>query len=115
MEMDTEAALREYLKPPSTCRSSGASGRSPARFDFVANAAPGVKEILTVGKLAYEVRREATTTWWWSMPRRPATSSPRSARPPVIRELVQVGMVREPDAAGCSTSSRTPRGRAWSW
>ncbi len=25
-------------------------------FDFVANAAPGVKEILTVGKLTYEVR-----------------------------------------------------------
>ena len=27
-------------------------------FDFVATAAPGVKEILTVGKLAYEVREE---------------------------------------------------------
>ena len=25
-------------------------------FDFVATAAPGVKEILTVGKIAYEVR-----------------------------------------------------------
>jgi len=25
-------------------------------FDFVANAAPGVKEILPVGKLAFEVR-----------------------------------------------------------
>ena len=27
-------------------------------FDFVATAAPGVKEILTVGKLAYEVRED---------------------------------------------------------
>ena len=44
-------------------------------FDFVANAAPGVKEILTVGKFLWEVR-ERTTTWSWSTPSPPGTSRP---------------------------------------
>ena len=56
MSMDTEAALREYLhlnfKIPAAVR----VGPVAQAFDFVATAVPGVREILTVGKLCYEVR-----------------------------------------------------------
>jgi anion-transporting ArsA/GET3 family ATPase len=56
MSMDTEASLKEYLglqlKLPLLAR----LGPLARTFDFVANAAPGVKEILVVGKLCYEVR-----------------------------------------------------------
>ncbi len=57
MEMDTEAALAEYLriyvKVPFISKLPGL-GRI---FDFVSTAAPGVREILVVGKLCYEVRQ----------------------------------------------------------
>jgi anion-transporting ArsA/GET3 family ATPase len=56
MEMSTEAALYEYLKLylrlPIPVRLTPLA----KTFDFVANAAPGVREILVVGKLCYEVR-----------------------------------------------------------
>jgi anion-transporting ArsA/GET3 family ATPase len=56
MAMHTEASLQEYLHLH--LRVPGVTRVAPlARvLDFVAAAAPGVKEILTVGKLAYEVR-----------------------------------------------------------
>jgi anion-transporting ArsA/GET3 family ATPase len=56
MSMDTEASLREYLRLQ--LRIPGVGGIRPlARaFDFVATAAPGVREILTVGKVGWEVR-----------------------------------------------------------
>ena len=38
------------------CRCSAGSARSPRVLDFVATAAPGVKEILTIGKIVWEVR-----------------------------------------------------------
>ncbi|MEZ5375504.1 MAG: ArsA-related P-loop ATPase [Acidimicrobiales bacterium] len=57
LELDTEAALDEYLKiymkfpiPPSRL------GPLAKIFDYVATAAPGVREILTIGKIAWEVR-----------------------------------------------------------
>ena len=62
-------------------------------FDFVANAAPGVKEILTVGKLAYEVRErhydlvvvDASAT---------GHVVGQLAAPVAINDLVKVGLVR---------------------
>jgi anion-transporting ArsA/GET3 family ATPase len=56
MSMDTEASLREYLKLQLRIPVVGRIGPLARAFDFVATAAPGVREILTVGKLAYEVR-----------------------------------------------------------
>ncbi len=57
LELDTEASLDEYLKihmklpiPPSRL------GPLARIFDYVATAAPGVREILTIGKIAWEVR-----------------------------------------------------------
>ncbi len=45
--------VRRYLKVPISPASIGPLSRV---FDFVSNAAPGVKEILTVGKIGYEAR-----------------------------------------------------------
>ena len=56
MTMDTEASLREYLKLHLRIPVVGRIGPLAKAFDFVATAAPGVREILTVGKLCYEVR-----------------------------------------------------------
>lgn len=58
MSMDTEKALQEYLqlnlKLPFVLR----MGPFSKAFDFVATAAPGVREILTMGKLCWDVKRE---------------------------------------------------------
>ena len=51
MTMDTEASLREYLKLQLRIPVVGRIGPLAKAFDFVATAAPGVREILTVGKL----------------------------------------------------------------
>ncbi len=56
MAMDTEASLREYLKVYLRVPLVGRVGPLARALDFVATAAPGVREILTVGKLCYEVR-----------------------------------------------------------
>jgi len=55
MSMDTEASLREYLKLQLRIPVVGRIGPLAKAFDFVATAAPGVREILTVGKFCYEV------------------------------------------------------------
>ena len=56
MAMSTEESLREYLKLQLKLPLLARLGPVAKMFDFVATAAPGVKEILTVGKIAYEVR-----------------------------------------------------------
>jgi anion-transporting ArsA/GET3 family ATPase len=56
MVMDTEDALREYLVVQAHLPPIGRIGAVAEAFDFLASAAPGVREILTIGKLCYEVR-----------------------------------------------------------
>ena len=56
MAMNTEDSLREYLRLFVRIPLMGRIGPLARTFDFVADAAPGVKEILAVGKLCYEVR-----------------------------------------------------------
>jgi anion-transporting ArsA/GET3 family ATPase len=94
MSMDTEESLKEYisinLKLPVMAR----IGPLARVFEFVATAAPGVKEILTVGKLAYEVRErhydlvvvDAVAT---------GHIVGQLAAPQAINELVKVGLVRQ--------------------
>jgi anion-transporting ArsA/GET3 family ATPase len=55
MTMNTEAALREYLRLTLHIPVAGRLTPLAEAFDFVASAAPGVREILTIGKLFYEV------------------------------------------------------------
>ena len=72
----------------------GRIGPLARTFDFVADAAPGVKEILGVGKLAYEVRERH-----YDLVVVDAEASghivAQVGAPRVIGELVQVGMVRD--------------------
>lgn len=94
MAMNTEDSLREYLRLFVRVPLLSRLGPLARTFDFVADAAPGVKEILAVGKLCFEVRErhydlvvvdaEATGHIVGQI------TAPRA-----IRDLVQVGMVRD--------------------
>jgi len=93
MSMDTEASLREYLKLNLRIPVVGRIGPLARAFDFVATAAPGVREILTVGKLAYEVRERHYDV---VVADAPATGHivGQLAAPQAINELVKVGLIR---------------------
>ena len=105
MAMNTEDALREYLRLFVHVPLVGRIGPLARTFDFVADAAPGVKEILGVGKLAYEVRERH-----YDLVVVDAEASghivAQVGAPRVIRELVQVGTGARPDAL----DARDPRG-----
>ncbi len=94
MTMNTEDSLREYLRLFVKIPFIGKIGPLARTFDFVADAAPGVKEILAVGKLCHEVRErhydlvvvDAEAT---------GHIVAQIGAPKVIRELVKVGLVRD--------------------
>ncbi len=93
MTMDTEASLREYLKLHLRIPVVGRIGPLAKAFDFVATAAPGVREILTVGKPVYEVRERNYDLV--------VVDAPASghivgllAAPQAINSLVKVGLIR---------------------
>jgi anion-transporting ArsA/GET3 family ATPase len=93
MAMDTERSLDEYLRLVLRVPVMGRLGPVARMFDFVATAAPGVKEILTVGKCVYEVRErhydivvvDASAT---------GHIVGQLAAPEAINSLVQVGLIR---------------------
>ncbi len=93
MVMDTEESLKEYLRLQLRVPLVTRLGPLARTFDFVATAAPGVKEILTVGKLAYEVREQHYDL---VVVDSPATGHVvgQLAAPDAIREVVKVGVVR---------------------
>jgi anion-transporting ArsA/GET3 family ATPase len=93
MSMDTEASLREYLRLNLRIPVVGRIGPLAKAFDFVATAAPGVREILTVGKLCFEVREEHYDL---VVVDAPATGHiiGQLAAPQAINELVKVGLIR---------------------
>jgi len=93
MSMDTEASLREYLRLNLRIPVVGRIGPLAKAFDFVATAAPGVREILTVGKFCFEVREkhydlvvvDASAT---------GHIVGQLAAPQAINDLVKVGLIR---------------------
>jgi anion-transporting ArsA/GET3 family ATPase len=93
MSMDTEESLKEYLSINLRLPVMARIGPLARIFEFVATAAPGVKEILTVGKLTYEVREKHYDLVV-------VDASPTGhivgqlAAPEAINELVKVGLVR---------------------
>src|SRR5213080_2190745 len=99
MQMDTESSLREYLKVQAKVPVFGRIGPMARAFDFVATAAPGVKEILTVGKICWELREslEGRADWDLIVVDAAATGHVigQLDAPRAIQELVSVGMVRE--------------------
>jgi len=94
MSMDTEQSLNEYLKLQMKLPRIARVGPLARSLDFVANAAPGVKEIVTVGKVVYEVRERH-----FDLVVVDASASGhivgQLSAPQAIGELVQVGLVRE--------------------
>jgi anion-transporting ArsA/GET3 family ATPase len=93
MTMDTEASLREYLKLQLRIPVVGRIGPLAKAFDFVATAAPGVREILTVGKLAYEVRERHYDLVVVDAPASGHIIG-QLAAPQAINGLVKVGLIR---------------------
>jgi anion-transporting ArsA/GET3 family ATPase len=94
MAMNTEDALREYLRLFVRVPFLGKIGPLARTFDFVADAAPGVKEILTVGKFCWEAKER---NYDLIVVDAEATGHivAQIGAPLVIRELVQVGLVRD--------------------
>jgi anion-transporting ArsA/GET3 family ATPase len=94
MAMDTEASLREYLHLQLHLPSMARLGPLARVFDFVATAAPGVREILTVGKIGWEVKEnhydlvvvDAAAT---------GHIVGQLTAPQAINDLVHVGQIRE--------------------
>ena len=94
MSMDTEASLKEYLRLQLRLPLLSRIGLLARTFDFVANAAPGVKEILVVGKLCYEVRERHYDLVVVDAPASGHIVG-QLAAPRAIKDLVQVGAVRD--------------------
>ena len=94
MAMNTEESLKEYLSLQLKLPVLAKIGPLARTFDFVANAAPGVKEILTVGKLGWEVRERHYDL---VVVDAPATGHivGQLRAPQAINELVAVGLVRD--------------------
>jgi anion-transporting ArsA/GET3 family ATPase len=94
MSMDTEASLKEYLRLQLRLPLLSRIGPLARTFDFVANAAPGVREILVVGKLCWEVRRGGYDLVVVDAPASGHVVG-QLAAPQAITELVKVGPVRD--------------------
>jgi anion-transporting ArsA/GET3 family ATPase len=94
MAMNTEDSLREYLRLFVRIPLLGRIGLLASTFDFVADAAPGVKEILGVGKLCWEVR-EGNYDLIVVDAEASGHIVSQIGAPKVIADLVQVGLVRD--------------------
>jgi anion-transporting ArsA/GET3 family ATPase len=97
MAMNTEDSLREYLRIFLRIPLIGRIGSLASTFDFVASAAPGVKEILAVGKVCHEVRQAH-----YDLVIVDAEASghivAQIGAPVVIREFVSLGPIRDQTA-----------------
>jgi len=98
MAMDTEQSLHEYLSLNLRLPIFSRLGPIARVFEFVATAAPGVKEILTIGKILWEVREAQEGRARWDLVVVDAAASghivAQLGAPQTMRELVQVGAVR---------------------
>jgi anion-transporting ArsA/GET3 family ATPase len=98
LALDTESSLKEYLKLNLRVPIVGRLGPLARVLDFVATAAPGVKEVLTIGKACWEAREaiEGRAPWDLVLVDAAATGHviAQLGAPQAIRELVAVGPVR---------------------
>ena len=94
MSMHTEESLQEYLRLQLRLPAVARIGPLARAFEFVATAAPGVKEILTVGKVVWETRERH-----YDLVVADASATGhivgQLAAPQAINELVKVGLVRQ--------------------
>ncbi len=94
MSMDTEESLKEYLSLQLKLPLMTKIGPLARIFDFVATAAPGVREVLTVGKFLWEVDQRN-----YDLVVVDSAASGhvigQLAAPHAINELVSVGLLRK--------------------
>lgn len=102
LSVDTEVALREYLRIFARIPWVGRIGPLARIFEFVATAAPGVKEILTIGKITWEAGLEDPNQRGypkWDLIVVDGTASGHMVGQltahRAIRDMVQVGLIRE--------------------
>lgn len=99
MQMRTEASLAEYLRLHIRVPAFARLGPLAGVVELVANAAPGVKEILTVGKVCYEVRESIAGRADWDLVVVDAAATghvlAQLDSPRAIQGLVQVGPIRQ--------------------
>ena len=93
MVLETEASLREYLKINLRIPVVTKLGPLAAALDFVATAAPGVREVLTIGKVCYEVRERNYDLVVVDAPATGHVVGYLSA-PQAINSFVRVGLIR---------------------
>ena len=98
MAMDTEASLAEYIRLNLRIPIIGRLGPLARALDFVATAAPGVREILTIGKICWEVRESIEGRAGWDLVIVDAAATghviAQLGAADAIGELVAVGPVR---------------------
>lgn len=94
MSMDTEESLKEYLTLQLKLPMMARMGPMARIFDFVATAAPGVREVLTVGKFLWEARQRNYDLVVVDAAASGHVVSQLSA-PQSINELVSVGLIRQ--------------------
>jgi anion-transporting ArsA/GET3 family ATPase len=94
MAMNTEDSLKEYIRLFVKNPLVSTFGPLAKILDFVANAAPGVKEILAVGKLCWEVRER---NYDIVIVDAEATGHivAQVDAPAILSNLVQVGVIRD--------------------
>ncbi len=94
MSMDTEESLKEYLSLQLKIPLMAKIGPLARIFDFVATAAPGVREVLTVGKFLWETDQRN-----YDLVVVDSAASGhvigQLAAPQAINELVSVGALRK--------------------
>lgn len=102
LSVDTEAALREYLRLFAHIPFIGRIGPLARIFDFVATAAPGVREILTIGKITWEAaledpRRRGSPKWDLIVVDGTASGHivGQLTAHRTIHDMVQVGLIRD--------------------
>jgi anion-transporting ArsA/GET3 family ATPase len=97
MGMTTEDSLREYIRLFVRNPLVSTMGPLAKILDFVANAAPGVKEILAIGKVCWEVREQHYDLVVVDAEATGHVVAQIEA-PTILSGLVQVGVIKEQSA-----------------
>lgn len=94
MRMDRSDALLEFLSVQLSMKSVSRFGTMARAFDALATTAPGIREILTIGKAVWEVNADR---WDVVVADGPPTGQIGSflRAPKTIKELVPSGRIRE--------------------
>ncbi len=114
MQMVRSEALLEYLQLQLKLPGMGRFGAVARAFDALATAAPAVREIVTIGKILWEVKEER---WDMVVVDAPPTGQIASylRAPASISELVTTGRIRSQADWMAGHARRPRRSPPWCW